>query len=69
MCLYDLLILLKKCIACNVDVHIVCENDKVSYSYCGYASELLERIKKSLLYHSIVVNYVDGYIIKITCVL
>ena len=69
MCLYDLLILLKKCSCPCVNVFIVCENDKVSYSYHGFSDELLEKIKKSLLYHAVVVNYVDGYSIKIVCVL
>ena len=69
MCLYDLLILLKKCSSSSVKVSIICESDKSSYTYHGYADELLEKIKKSLLYHSVVVRYVDGYSISITCVL
>lgn len=69
MRLIDLLNLLKCCSTCYVNVSILYDNDKSCRTYCGFASELLKKIKMVYLCESIVVNYKNGYTIEITCVL
>lgn len=68
MKLIDLLILLKES-AYDVYVDLFFDNEKKCITYCGYASDLIDKIKLCYMFNAVVVDYKKSSTIHIVCVL